>query len=155
MFLVDKLQVVKGNFTLFWSLSLFSSLVTFLRSTSQVNHLCFANLSHWFETWIQWFENLVFSLIHIAKIFHKLRKNIFISKNTSFWDLNLLRESLDGLVKFLDAGEDGVDLESESPSGWLFVVLFQHINVFTVEILPLWDRFFNPLGLRHFLSEHL
>lgn len=52
MFIVDKLQIFKGDLTLFLSLSLFGSLVALIWSTSQVNHFGLADLYHRLETWV-------------------------------------------------------------------------------------------------------
>jgi len=56
-------------------------------------------------------------------------------------------------MQLLDASEDGIDLESKSQPCWLGIVLFKHINVLSVEILPLRDRFFYPFSLRDSLPE--
>lgn len=56
-------------------------------------------------------------------------------------------------MKFLDAGEDGVDLEGESPPCWFLVVLIKHVDVFFAEVLPFRDRLLYPLGLRHLLPQ--
>ncbi len=56
-------------------------------------------------------------------------------------------------MQLLDASEDGIDLEGESPPCWLGVVLLQHIDVLSVEILPFRDGFFYPFCLRDSLPK--
>ena len=153
MFVVDQLEIFEGNLTLFWSFSLLCPFMTLFRSASQINYFCFANLNHRLEAGVKWFENLVFTLVHIPKVPHQLWKNVFVSKNTPLWDFDFLRESLDSFMQLLDASEDGIDLESKSPPSWLGIVLFKHINVLSVEILPLRDRFFYPFSLRDSLPK--
>ena len=57
-----------------------------------------------------------------------------------------------GFFHFLDAGEDCVDLESEAPSFGLGIVAFEHVDTFSAEVLPVFDRLFDPDGFRDFGS---
>ena len=93
------------------------------------------------------------AFIHVPIIFHQLWKHIFISKDTSLGDLELVRIAFDGLLKFFDTSENGIDLESEAPSFWFLVILFEHIDIFPSEILPFLNRLFNPLSLGDVMPE--
>jgi hypothetical protein len=57
-----------------------------------------------------------------------------------------------GFLHFLDAGEDCIDLESEAPSFGLGVVAFEHVDTFSAEVLPVFDRLFDPDCLWDFCS---
>ena len=70
MFFMNTIQILDRDLALLLSLSLFSSLVTFLWSTSQVDYFSFAEIYHRLEKRVKGFEDLVFSFIHVAKIFH-------------------------------------------------------------------------------------
>lgn len=148
-------QVFQGNLVFFSSLPLFGPFITLFRSTPQVDNFGFLNFNHWLETVVERFEHLIFTLIHVTKLFHDLRKHIFICQNAPFWDFYFLWKAHDGFVKFLNPSKDGIDLESEAPPFGLFVVFFEHVDVFSAEVLPVADRLFNPFGFRYFLPENL
>ena len=56
-------------------------------------------------------------------------------------------------MKLLDPGEDGVYLESKSPSFRLSVVFLKHVDLFSAEILPFCHGLLDPLGFGNSLSE--
>lgn len=58
-------------------------------------------------------------------------------------------------MKFLNSSEDSIDLEGKTPSLGFGIVLFQHVDVFSAEILPFRNRLFNPLGFGNLLSKDL
>jgi hypothetical protein len=58
-------------------------------------------------------------------------------------------------MEFLNASENRIDLEGESPSLGLFVVFLQHVDVGASKVLPVAHRFFDPFGFRNLLSEDL
>jgi hypothetical protein len=60
---------------------------------------------------------------------------------------------LHGLLELFDTSEDCVYLERETPSFGLFVVLFKHVDIFSTEVLPIFDWLFDPFGFRNVLSE--
>ena len=132
MFIMNFREIFKWNLVFLSSLSNFCPLMAFLRGTFQVNNLHFFNFCHFFEAAIKRFKDLVFTLGHILKIFHKLGENIFIWKYTSLHNLNFIWTSLNGFLKFLDSCENRKHLESESPSLGLHIVFLKHINVLSI-----------------------
>lgn len=82
--LVNKLQVFEWDFVLFGSLAHLGPLVAFLGSASQVDHFHFVHVGHGLEIVIQGLEDIVFGLVHVPKVFHELRKHIFVSENAPF-----------------------------------------------------------------------
>ena len=93
------------------------------------------------------------TFIHVPIIFHKFWKNIFISKDASLGNFQFIRISLHGLLKLLYSSKDGINLKGKTPSFWLFVIFFQHIDLLSSQILPLFNRLFDPLCFRYSLSQ--
>jgi hypothetical protein len=56
-------------------------------------------------------------------------------------------------LKLFDPGKDGVNLKGKPPSFRLFVVFFEHVDIFSTEILPILHRLFDPFGFRDLVSE--
>lgn len=124
-------------------------------SASQINDFSFLLRRHWFKAAIKWFENLMFTFVHITIVSHYFWKDVFVSKDASFWNLQFIRVSFHCLLEFFYSCENRIDLEGESPSFRFFVVFLKHIDIFSSEILPLCNRFLNPFSLRNLLSEKL
>ena len=153
MLLVNHFKVLKRNLALFRSLSLYCPFMASFRRASKVNNFGFVDFGHAFETGVKRLENLVFSLVHVSQILHEFRKHVFVCEDASLRYFDFVWEPLDGLVKFLNACGNSIDLERKTPSGWFFVVSLQHIDIFAAEVLPLRNRLFNTLGLRHLLAQ--
>jgi len=148
MFVVDQVEIFNWDFTLFSSLSQLSSFMALLSTTSQIYYLCLFNFYHRLKAWIQGFEDLELAFIHVAEVFHQLRKDILVSQDTSFWNFELIWVFLNCLFELLNSCEDSKDLEGEAPSSRLLVVFVEHIDVGTIQVLPFCDRLFDPLGFR-------
>lgn len=149
---VNFLQILKRNLVFFWSLSGLCPLVTLFWWTLQVNDFCSFLRSHGLKTTVKTLEDFMLAFVHISVVFHQLWKDVLIGQNASFWNFKFVWVSLHGLLELLDSGENGVNLEGEPPSCWLFVVFLKHIDVFSAEILPVFDRLLDPLSLRNTLS---
>lgn len=122
MFFMDEFQIFDRDFVLLLSFSNLGPFVAFFGTASQVNDFSFGNICHRFEISVKGFEDIVFSLIHIPKIFHELREHIFIGQDAPLRYFNFVWEPLACLLEGFDSGEDGIDLESESPPSWFFIV---------------------------------
>ena len=129
MLLMNSIQIIYWDFILFRSLSQFSSFMTLFRRASEINNFCFVHSTHLFKIVIKRFEYIIFSFIHITKVFHQLRENVFVCQNTSFWYLYLIRESLACLLECLNSSKDSINLESKTPTIWLFIVFLKNVNI--------------------------
>ena len=143
---MDFFKVLKRNLILFWPFSGHGSFMAFLRSAFKVNDFGLLFRSHWLETCVKALENFILAFIHVPVVFHKLRKDVFIGENAPFWDFELIGVAFHGLLELFDPCEDGIDLEGKAPPFGLLVVLFEHVNIFPAEILPVFNRLFDPLG---------
>lgn len=131
VFNVYFLKVFKRNLVFFRSLSCLCSLETLLRSASKIYDFCPLFWCHRFEAAVKWFENLVFTLIHVTIIFHYFWKNIFVSKNAPFRNFQFIWIPVHGLLELFYPSENSINLEGESPSFRIFVVFLKHIDVFS------------------------
>ena len=122
--------------------------MTFFRLASQINEFSFICIAHGFEVIIQGPEHIVFSLVHVAKLLHQFAENVLVSENAPLRDFDFVRESFAGLLQGFNSGEDGINLEGEAPSVRLLIVFFEQIDALATQVLPLADRFLDPLGLR-------
>ncbi len=155
MLIMNLCEIIKRDLVLLSSFSNFCPFVTFFRGAFKVDYLHFLYFCHFFKATVKRFKDLVLTLWHILKVFHELRENIFIRKYTSLHDFDFFWRSLNGFLKFLDSCENCEHLKGKSPSLWLYIVFLKHIDVLSIEVLPLINRFFNPLGLWQFLSQNL
>ena len=100
------------------------------------------------------FIHFVLTILHVSQLFHQLRKHIFVCKDAALWNLEFGRVTQTSLLHLFNPSENGIDLESKSPSFWLFVVTLKHVDSFSAKILPVFDRLFDPNCLWDFFSEN-
>lgn len=153
MFLVDEGKIIEGDFGFFGAHAALGALVALFRRAFEVDNLGLVDFGHRLEAAVERLENLVLGFTHIAQVLHQFREDVLVGEDAAFRDLDLLWVSLGGLMHLLHSSEDGVDLEGETPSFGLKVVLLQHVDVLSAEVLPFRHWFFDPSCLWHLLTQ--
>lgn len=137
MFLVNFCQILQRNLVLLWSFSYFCPFKTLFRGASKIYNFCLVFRGHRLKATIQGLKNFMLALVHKAIILHDFRKNIFICKDTPLRYFKLIRISFHGLLQLFDSGKESINLECKSPSFRLCIVFFQHVDIFSSQVLPI------------------
>lgn len=141
---VNSLEVIKTNFLLSFSVSDLNPLLANFWRTLQVNNtLDWAVLDEGVTDWV---INFVLMRLEVSIFVHDFTENVSVGKRRPFWEKKYIFLFSGGIFPEKGSGMEGIELECESPSFGIGVVLFEDID--PADVFPEVDRLLDGLDVQ-------